>query len=91
VRPDSGYNVVPSNGTQNYAVKGDHLFTFDDVKSLKEKVFNFTGDFLIYFFTSSWIGSTRLVAERIFITHGQTIITMNAAADGCLSFGQSLI
>jgi hypothetical protein len=39
VRPGSGFKVVPSKDTQNYAVKGDHLFVYDDVISLKEKVF----------------------------------------------------
>jgi hypothetical protein len=39
VRPGSGFKVVPSNDTQNYAVKEDHLFVFDDVTSLKEKVY----------------------------------------------------
>jgi hypothetical protein len=38
VKPGNGYKVVPSNDTQNYAVKGDHLFVYDDVTSLKEKV-----------------------------------------------------
>jgi hypothetical protein len=38
VRPGSGYKVVTSNGTQNYAVKEDHLIFYDDVRSLKEKV-----------------------------------------------------
>jgi hypothetical protein len=38
VRPGSGYKVFFNTETQNYAVKENHLFVFDDVQSLKEKV-----------------------------------------------------
>jgi hypothetical protein len=39
IRPDSGYKVFNSTETQNYAVKEDHIFVFDNILSLREKVF----------------------------------------------------
>ena len=38
VRPESGYKVFNSTETQNYAVKNDHVFVFDNVQSISEKV-----------------------------------------------------